>query len=64
MELRTSIVGNSADNRAAGAANNRTNRAADDRAPDCAAYGTGRSIVLSICRERSCQRRNDGTCHH
>ena len=62
-ELRTPIVGNAADNRAAYAANNRTNRAADDRATDRTAYGTGRCIVLSICRERNRQRRDDGTCH-
>ena len=60
VELRTPVVGNSADNRAANSANNRTNRSADDCAADCAAYGTGRCIVLSICRERSRQRRNDG----
>jgi hypothetical protein len=62
--MRTSIVGNSADNRTAHAANNCTNRAADDCAANCAAYGTGRCIVLSICRERNRQRRDDGTCHH
>ena len=53
VELRTSVVGDSADNRAAHAANNCTNRTSDYRAADCAAYGTGRGVVPSICREGS-----------
>ena len=49
---------------AANATNDRTNRAADNCAANRAAYGTGCRIVLSICRERSCQRRDHNACHH